>query len=484
MRHSAIWRILFTLALISASSSSAWAQPIEGDPPEDALAPAPAPEPAYVPAPAPEPEPAPAPAPAAEEEGGVGLVPTASMWTRFENRSGYDRIFGADAGPRRVDEDVLYYRARFGLQTTPLSIADGLEAVVRFVPQASGFWNGAGGLRDGELSIHEGLLQVHHDAFRLDIGRFEMAYGEHFIIGNVGWHQTARSFDAVRAHLTMIDGMWIDVFASWLMEADSRDPMSGSRMIDSPDLFTGDVVFAGIYAGLGGLIDEGMDLDAYLLTVMQMGGDVYNDPTDLTAGTTNYEGTSLYTLGVRAKGKVSMLNYRAEAGLQFGSLGPIGPMGADVSIMAYQIDAEIGVGLLDGDLSLSIEGFLASGDDPTTANDLEGWNQLFPTAHKWLGFSDIIGGRTNIMGGVLHAKFKALEALTLSLDTHLFMRPQEVGAPGTDGYAGTEFDLGANYAFGRGLGLRAGYALFLPSDTIYGISDPAHFFELQFGFTL
>ncbi|MDD9936574.1 MAG: alginate export family protein, partial [Myxococcales bacterium] len=156
----------------------------------------------------------------------------------------------------------------------------------------------------------------------------------------------------------------------------------------------------------------------------------------------------------------------------------------DVDAFAYHLDAELGVNVADDRVRIAGEGLLASGDDPSTTEDNEAYDHLFPTAHKWLGFSDIIGARSNVGSGVLHLVFKASEQVKLTADGHIFLRPQPTAATGNDGYAGAEVDLGGVYAIGGGLKTRLGWAIFLPDEDHYGTTDPAHFVEAELRYDL
>jgi len=501
------WRVAIVIAIATSGSTALAQTSADADgmavdvAPEaqrermvpDDFEPMPTPEPVAVPLPVPAPvvqpalavvptatEVAPIIAPMAAEEPAEEplLRPVGSFFSRFENRTHFDQL--GLRGPARVnaDQDAIYYRARFGLVTRAFDVGHGLHVTARLVPQSSGAWNvGGGSLTDANLDIHEGLIQIAGDGFRLDAGRFEMVYGDHFIIGNVDWNQTGRSFDGVRLHIAPeAAGYWVDIFGSWIGEGSLVGPMSTPKPFGA-----GDVVFNGIYAGLGHLIADDMDLDAYLLSVVQ--------PRTPDAAVPGINGDTGYllTLGVRAKQRIGMVDYRAEAGVQFGQT-PIDGR----SILAYQADAELGVHVADDHLRIAAEFLYASGDDPNT-NDVEGWNQLFPTAHKWLGFADIIGGRTNVMSGALHVAVKASDRLSFRLDGHGFLRPEPPTNPATgnavDSYAGTEVDLGAAYGLGQGLALRTNYSVFLPNgsndgSTLYGTSHTAHFFELELKFTL
>ena len=51
---------------------------------------------------------------------------------------------------------------------------------------------------------------------------------------------------------------------------------------------------------------------------------------------------------------------------------------------------------------MSVEGIYASGNDPATEKH-EGWDELYPTAHKFLGLADVFTRavkRTNVRSGV------------------------------------------------------------------------------------
>lgn len=499
--HARIWTLAIASLLLLPLAASAQ-PPEEGavgeettdawqtEPPTEPTEPAPAAEPTE-PGPTAEIEPAaevepaepaplaepteaepPAAAPAEAEadedrDDDLPLALTASFFVRYDLRAGYDHV-----GLGAANGDRVRYRTRFGLIAGPFSISDGLELSLRFVPQASGIWYvGGNSLEDVNLGVHEGLMQLSADAWRLDAGRFEMVYGDHFVIGNVGWHQTGRSFDGLRLHVAPGD-FWVDGFVTLINE--------GTNTLGDPDPVAGDTYFAGVYAGLGELIHEGFALDAYLLLLSTAGETaLVGDPPVAT----DFDGSNRVTVGARVKHDVGLLDYRLEAGVQLGK-GP-----ADRTIFAWQGDLEVGVGLLDDMLHLSLEGLYATGDDPDSADTDEAWNQLFPTAHKWLGFADIIGGRTNVAGGVLHLAVMPAAGWKISADGHLFVRPQDTVVPDpmdptmtitTDsGMAGVEGDFGVGYTIGTGLRLRTNYSLFVPQEDWYGSSDPAHFWELE-----
>jgi len=389
---------------------------------------------------------------AEEEEVGTLITADGTFFSRFETRRNYS--------PGDLDaSDFFRYRARVGLTLTPPSFSDVIAVSARFAPQAGGFMHvGGDTLGDVELGLHEGFAMVHHDNFRVDLGRFEMNYGEQLMIGAVGWHHFGRAFDGARFHWAPADaGYFCDVFFTVLSEgvvSDLGDPFGA-----------GDQYFAGLYTGFGGLISDSMDLDLYVLT-----------RTLPTTDALELEGATQVTVGARNKGSAGAFFWRFEGGAQFGSrpTATPGPDATNPSVSAFQGDLELGVAPGEGDLRLSLEGFFASGDDPTT-DDAEGWDHHFPTAHKWLGLMDFVGPRSNITGGAVHALYKAGSHWRFRLDAHAFNR-NEV-PDGVDGFLGTEIDLNIIYVLGGGFRTRLGYDIFLlnePAD-----ADPLHMVELE-----
>lgn len=435
--------------------------------------------------------PAPPPAPP------VGLVPTGSFFGRYEVRANYDK--DGVSRLRFTEGDAFFYRARLGLATTPIEVTPGTNVVFQFTPQAAGVLGTlANTVTDAALGLHEGYLRVATSSFRYDIGRFEMNYGDALVIGDLGWNETGRSFDGMRARVSPNGptGYYVDVFGTQIDEGrpDVIAPFAG-----------GDQYLLGLYAGIGPAITTGLELDLYLLG--QIWSTAENAPITAgmpAGGVYERESAGEATFGIRAKQKIGSFDYRAEAGLQAGKRAGVFPamlmMGAtpptdipSVKSFAYQIDAEVGAWALEDKLRVGLEGAIASGDDPTTADKNEGWNELYPTAHKFLGLADIFhqGGqkRTNVMTGVLHVTAKPTADFALQLDGHIFTRPE---GPGDNSFAGAEIDTGLAYTIGKGLVAKAMYAVFVPDAELYpqgptaatADEELAHYLELELRYDL
>jgi hypothetical protein len=378
----------------------------------------------------------------------------------------------------------------------PIDVGDGVEISATFVPQAAYTWGENTGTNPTTtdhpaLQLYEGYASVGTKRYRLDAGRFSMNYGDALVIGEVGWNEIGRAFNGVRLRVSPSDKpAYVDGFVTIINE--------GRLVTQKP--VSGDNYFWGVYAGLGPLFAEKFDWDLYWLNFstarashVTLTGTGTPPPTAVGDQDAAWEAT----LGSRVKGSFEPLDVRAEAGYQLGtrSVAPTfaRPQPADVNRGAYQIDAEVGVTPVKG-FRLGLEGLVASGDDLETASRNEGYNELYPTAHKWLGLTDVIGPRTNITSAVLHLKYQAGKTWSFMADAHYFSQPKKgaLAAAGTDqkkGAMGEEIDLYTVYAIGRGADLKGLYGVFLPNEdywTAKSTSDdvagnPIHYFEVQFG---
>jgi len=455
-------------------------------------------EPGHVPSPAATAVAVPVPEPESPEP--AGPTPTqdapfprvgGSLWSRYEARSNY-----AEHGlthPRLHREgDYVVSRARLSVTTQPVTAKDGTRVSARFVPQAAYTWGENSGpaptVSDHPtLDLYEGFARLESAWTRVDAGRFSMNYGDALVIGDLDWNESARAFNGVRVRAAL-DGQstFVDLFATVISEG---------RAVTEQAL-AGDAYFWGAYAGLGPLLDPQLQLDAYFLgrSTLRNRSITVTDPADpdvVAVGTrrTAHE----LTLGARAKGAVGMADYRIESGIQFGQF-PVEPNYDDLTPeaqaqRAYQADAEFGLTPIE-DLRVSLEGLVASGDDLETSNRHEGYDELFPTGHKFLGLMDVVGPRTNVVSAVMHVSYSPMVGLKLSVDTHYFSRPR-ADASGAKGHMGTEMDTNLSYAFGNGASARGMYGVFIPEKSFFLTKtnvSPGYagrtirYFELQLGY--
>ena len=393
----------------------------------------------------------------------------ANIWTRYENRENYDRL-GVSRG-RFTEGDFAVYRARLSLTTAPIDLGGGQRVSVQISPQVDGFWGDQPStVSNPNLGVYEAYLRLENAYLVFDVGHFSMNYGDALVIGDLRWHQTARSFDGARMRISADrKRWWVDLFFTQLDE--------GLGGLDA-DIFAGDAYFTGLYANIGKLLSDGLTLEPYLLTQIWTSQD---DAVDGSGTIGDRRPAVQATAGLRVLHAFGPVDARVEAGVQFGKRR-VGFF-ANPDALAFQVDVEFGVTLAKG-LRLSVEGLFASGDDPETGDEVEGYDELFPTTHKFLGLADVIGVRTNVGSGVVHIKYAGLKSWVFKLDQHFFVRPET--ADGQEGFAGAETDINVIYKIGRGMSLRVMYALFVPGSDHFFVEgeardDAVHYVEVQYG---
>ena len=159
-----------------------------------------------------DPEPsAPVEPPAAPAEDTFPLGWYVDAFTRPEVRTGYDEL-------GQTDNDLVRFRFRFALFLRPLELGR-VRVSARFEPQAGGAWSSGATLVDATLGLHQGFVTIANDRVSVQLGRQELNYGEHLVIGAVPWHQLGRAFDAAKVRVDLGGhGAWLDVFGAQVVE--------------------------------------------------------------------------------------------------------------------------------------------------------------------------------------------------------------------------------------------------------------------------
>lgn len=310
----------------------------------------------------------------------------------------------------------------------------------------------SGQIYDPSLNIHEAFIALRptqEENFLVLAGRQEFNYGDHLVVGSVPWNRIGRSFDAVRARFKFSDKLNVDAFTSKLQENNV------SQTAVTP------VQAAGQTAALATASQDSDFHGAYLssnLGPFAQAADLYvfnkDNQTNAVGGTGLFKDTLAY--GARLKSKVgdTALDYRAEATLE-----TVRFHGDTDRTSAHQYDVEVGYTLPFKSTRFAVEYFDAS----------KNYDQLFPTAHKFLGYADLYA-RRNIKGYVAHASTKLTDKLGFFADYHMFSRSNKnnpyyafagtavgTGAEGNRDL-GNELDLIAAYDFTKTTQLSAGYS--------------------------
>jgi len=279
------------------------------------------------------------------------------------------------------------------------------------------------------LDLHQAWLSWKpSDALSVVVGRQEIAFHEHRLVGDVGWAQQGRSFDGIRA--TMGSGtLTADMVGAVLKEA---EPV------------------AGIGDALVGMLRAGARAEANQADVL------FVADRDQTADRTRV------TAGVYAKGAAGILSGRAEGYYQFGGMG-----GASISAWMAGVSVTLAPEVATSP-SVTLWYDHLSGDDDVADDTIRAFDTLFATNHKFYGILDMmwfsIGGHQDGRGlqdAALKLKVSPVEGLDVKLDGHAFL----ASAPqGGDAWLGTEVDLTGAYPFTEFLRGEVGSAVLLPPE--------------------
>ncbi len=296
--------------------------------------------------------------------------------TEFKNRTGYQS--------KNVDSmSAFRFRPSFYFNQEGLMVTISPQVIRNFggdqvIPQVGNLTTAietSGNTNSSELSIYEAFVSykaLKH--FNINVGREALAFGDQMVIGTLDWSIPGRSFDLVK--LNYNDGTYNhDFFYSKL-----SDNLTNSEKSDDVDLY-------GTYFSRN---KEGLLFDEFDLYYFNLNSKKVSHLWGLI---------EMSTVGGRFKGLAGQFLYRLEGGYQAGS---------NVGDDAYQVDGELG--LQTSTLTASL-GVNQAGKN---------YRQLYPTAHKFLGFADLFG-RRNIRSYAFHY-IKPLKKWRIKFDLHWFER--------------------------------------------------------------
>ena len=408
---------------------------------------------------------------------------------RFEAREdNFDFDDGIDS---LTDDSWLLQRFRIGVAFKPMDwlkiYAQGqdTEEFGADRPDIPGVMGAEG---DDYFDLRQAYIQLGPKWVNVTLGRQTLAYGDERLIGISEWNNFSRTFDAAKLHYEK-DKFSVDLFASTAVYI-LRD------RFDQSDLFNGsethrDEVFSGIYASTTAVNPLTMDFYALLLDE--------ENPTLVVPGIT-YPGTSLsipgtrsdfVTLGARIKADPKKLHgweYEGEFAFQAGQV-------SDLDLTAFAVHIGGGYNFnCPWNPRLFAEYNFASGDDNATDGDIETFQNLFPSNHKFYGYMDFFSWQ-NLHNPELSFRVKPTKQTSIQLDGHGFWLANTNDAwyrangttrvrpitPGASNYVGSEIDLTATYQPLKFLTFQGGYSHFFAGDYLSatGPSDDADFGYVQ-----
>lgn len=362
---------------------------------------------------------------------------------------------GRSFDPDVTTRETTDLRVRLGAKA---NLADNGVAYVQF-QDSRRFGGSIGGVATSGSLHHGANVDVHQAYLRLDdfldeswglqAGRFELNLGNERVFGAVGWNNVGRSWEGFDTWYELgkarIDGLWL--------KAIERNDAEANRDFD---------VFA-LYATLP---DPGVQLGLFF----ENDAKVASEASPIG---------SLERYDLVAYAKRTYPNFDLETNLVY-QLGTQERLGAgsealQADIGAYLITAELGVPVgARARLAAGID--LASGDDDPGDDELQSYDNLYYTGHKFRGFMDYFVGSPSrgLLDAMLRGSFQPAEGWTLKGDVHLFQTAVDYtdfeGEETKD--VGIEVDLQAVTTRVRGAQVELGASAFLPSESFAGMADP------------
>ena len=289
------------------------------------------------------------------------------------------------------------------------------------------------------VDLHEAYIKL-DKIFSLPIdfkvGRFELMYNNHRLIGNSNWGNTARSFDG--ALLTLNNEKFkIDFFAIKEFEKNLVGDTSDQNMF-------------------------GAFFDLKLFPNYQI------QPIIIWQKMTPSTNLNRFTTGTYIKGNLGNLTHEEEIYYQFGKMK---------SAKEYDISAYLLAGNVSYNFNLPLKPFIGIGidylsGDNVADNEYNVFNTIYGTNHKFYGFMDYF---TNIPIdtynlGLNDLYFKAglnlKSDLKASLYLHFFNSDKEyiLKKGGVTKSFGNEVDFLFNYNYSKEIAIESGLSFFSPGE--------------------
>lgn len=326
------------------------------------------------------------------------------------------------------------------------------------------------GTENSIFDLHQGYFDLRY-LFALPltvrVGRQEIVWGDHRVIGNFVWSNVGRVFDGGR-FMWDTDDIHAEAFA---MKVDEDGYISADDDDGSDETaYAAQLAFKKLVPGA-------------LLELMY----IHKNDQDSSSNVATGSGYAvpgdgpieIHDVGFRIDGKIpniDAIDYTVESHAQFGDYG-------DQNQKAWAFAGRAGYTFKDLGWTprFGFEYDFASGDDDQDDNDHETFDNLYPTNH-WqgnYGFVDLVSWQNmhDFRGNV---KVVPTKKLTVQADYHYFLLDQEEdgwylanGTLATARGAGydddsndlaSEIDLTVSYQLYKNVGILAGYSFFMAED--------------------
>jgi hypothetical protein len=310
---------------------------------------------------------------------------------RFESRKGLGFVDGNDDA--------------YGLARTRLNIAIQATPWMAMFVQAQD--SRAPGVRDGahadgvfrdEADLRQAYVRfggAETGPITLTVGRQLLLFGDQRLVGPLDWTNTARTWDAVRLEFRPAPDMKFDLFSSAVVA--NTPGRQINRPIDGTNLH-------GAYGAIGGVLPKStIEPFVFWRTASRVVGED-GVPGDMDK----------YSVGARVAGTgIAGFDYAVTLVDQWGEFGS-----STLDAWAYSLG--LGYTFTTGTSPrVYTEYNFGSGDADRTDGSVEWFDDVYPTAHLYYGYNDLVGWR-NLKNIRLGATFSPLDKLGVRIDYHGF----------------------------------------------------------------
>ncbi len=329
---------------------------------------------------------------------------------------------------------------------TNIKVDENTSVFIQF--QMNSTWGGApfvvtsGNDGNTQVGLHQAYFTI-KNLFGQDvtakIGRQQIVLDGHRLFGHTGWATGGQSHDAAmftHSH----DNMTVLYAYSKVFEGtDPQDEADREVHI--------------LWLNMKGALGGNSSTSGYLV--------LSDDDTAKSPGPGG--STDFWTIGVRHAGGAGNIDYRGEFYYQNGQ-------SSDVDINAFMVGLRAGYKMPNVNMKPKITlwlDYLSGTDDLDPTSDIETFNTLFDTGHKFYGLIDVAGPNDQgLIDLAIKLSLQPMAKTTLKVDLHAFKRAEDdtaVVATGSDDM-GEEIDVTLIYKYSPSTKYVVGFSYFMGDD--------------------
>jgi len=312
------------------------------------------------------------------------------------------------------------------------------------------------------LDIHQAyidLKNIQDTGVSLKLGRQEMVFDEHRLIGNIGWIQQAQTFDAARGSIALGDGVDFTAFFARTVAIDTHPTLKNT--INNAATFESSFSGARLTYNLGGK-DRITPYFYYALNPSRTGA-------ANAAGTTNTipnVADNIKYAGAYFLKHIGGFRVRIDGAYEFGNVNNA------TSINAYMATVAVGTNLdIASGANLTLWYDYLSGDDNPNDLTVHTFTTPYATNHAYYGHMDKFLNipRQGLQDIAIKFWIKPTAKLKLIIQAHQFLSAKTSNTPGTPPKnLGQELDLHAKYPIAKNTMLVLGYSHYFGNGTVNG----------------